>query len=106
MKVDELMVGNWVLFCGDKYQIRKEDFSANYDFEPIPLTKEILEKNGFVFMHDIFDGIYPMLSMIYCDYKLLEDDKWINGGENQDIRYVHELQNALKFCKVKREIIL
>ena len=48
MKVDELMVGNWVLFCGDKYQIHKEDFSANYDFEPIPLTKEILEKNGFV----------------------------------------------------------
>ena len=44
--------------------------------------------------------------MIYCDYKLLEDDEQINGGENQIIRYVHELQHALKLYGNEKEIIL
>ena len=47
MKKEDLMIGDWVLFVGSKYQIQKEDFSANYVFEPIPLTEEILDKNGF-----------------------------------------------------------
>ena len=48
MTAKDLMIGDWVLFAGDKYQIHKEDFSAKYNFEPIKLTSEILEKNGFI----------------------------------------------------------
>jgi hypothetical protein len=121
MKANELMIGDWVK-CKDPkcegHQIDLIDLGNeevgldgeidNFeDICPIPITQEILEKNGFVFNHDIFDGIYPMVNIIYCDYKLLADDgKYINGGETNNIKYVHELQHALKLCGIEKEIVL
>ena len=72
MKATELMIEDWVLYDGEPYQIRQlgiyevnrdgEDYPAvcvgkpkgigliieRNEIEPIPLTPEILEKNGFV----------------------------------------------------------
>ena len=56
MKVEELMIGDWYWWEaeGKKYpmQVTKDSFRLFDEdisnFEPIPLTPEILEKNGFV----------------------------------------------------------
>ena len=51
MKVNELMVGDWVKVTTTD-QPRKisgtNDMLFHDDYEPIPLTEEILVKNGFV----------------------------------------------------------
>ena len=130
MKVEELMVGDWVYRNGkdepmkvltigehgcclgftDGYCGEAEDL-----IEPIPLTKEILEKNGF----EVFNGGYYII-------KVLEDDEvptlyvW-NGYDSiwvvdycsmnkytyiKDCKYVHEFQHELKSCGIEKEIVL
>lgn len=95
---------------------------------PIPLTLEILEKNGFkkIQIHgekqdDIFQcydgeitievGIYdPNYILIHYRY---ETPDGIHSGELSSIVkadggkfYLHELQHALRLCKVEKEIEL
>lgn len=78
------------------------------DFEPIPLTPEILEKNGahknklmgeqrhFEYWIDGF----TMLAIYDADFSFQ-----INGGARK-IKYVHELQHALRLCGIEKEIVL
>ena len=57
MDAKELMIDDWVSSRGKTEQVRRlydgfictDSFEDSYDyhFEPIPLTAEILEKNGF-----------------------------------------------------------
>jgi hypothetical protein len=84
------------------------------DIEPIPLTAEILEKNGlkphrryigmFVERTDKYQ-LYVNKSNITA-YILLED----GAEEHQWIlprpMYVHELQHAVKSFKINKEIVL
>ena len=119
MKANELMIGDWVKIKGhldyDKVQEIARDESMQwyisfacsatlfraYEFEPIPLTPEILEKNGFVFRGDN--------STMYGEYYLHNQStfaiKMFNGylvgmcmGEDLEFHYVHEFQHALRLC--------
>ena len=68
--------------------------------EPIPLTPEILEKNGFT-----RDGE----SWWYKDFRIVLFSS--NGvslicGRQMRFKYVHELQNALRLCIIEKEIEL
>lgn len=72
--------------------------------EPIPLTPEILEKNGFVKEEDE-DGNKR--------YSLIEGGTKFTLGYARsvfqwtfpiDVRYVHKLQHLLRFCGVGKEI--
>lgn len=124
MKAEDLMIGDWVLvkelyfsnltnvISEYQHQIRLKDFAEMYNageykkYEPIPLTTEILEKNGFY------------NSVLIDDYKITDgvhyniDSKQILFGFEYgtvleiDCCYVHELQHALKLCKIKKEIVL
>ncbi len=93
---------------------------VRYDLlEPIPLTTEILEKTGF------------KRTEIYEKYEWYErhSEVWIIMGDPNDgeklnvvhiddwqhripvcyhntIKYVHELQNALRLCRINKEITL
>lgn len=65
------------------------------ELTPIPLTAEILEKNGFTFrtptsMH------YDYLFVVFLN----EDAEVFTliGGQQRWLRYVHELQHALRLC--------
>lgn len=78
--------------------------SANA-IEPIPLTQEILEKNGFE--ENCGRWYNSEALMEFEPYK----DSWcrtINCGEYSvySIKYVHQLQHALRLAKSQREIIL
>ena len=153
MKAKELMIGDWVCVTKNftqkyhkiralsndegavlrgiyvnEYGVKSHSIFSPNDTEPIPLTPEILEKNGFkkVQIHgekqdDIFQcfdgeiiievGIYdPNFILIHYRY---ETPGGINSGELSSIVkvdggkfYLHELQHALKLCGIEKEIEL
>lgn len=102
MSAQNWMIGDWYQWYAEcryyPYQVKPEDFTKDYiaNFEPIPLTEEILKANGFE--RNIFNGmiIYSkgevyifekqgaFLTMLLC--KIVH------------LNYVHELQRALRCC--------
>ena len=75
--------------------------------EPIPLTTEILEKNGFVNEPDA-DGLHYWFTLIdkhtkFSVFYARSVFQWLGP---LDFKYVHELQNALRICEIKKEIEL
>ena len=130
MKAEDLMIGDWVKCTDPKCEGHQVDLIdlANEEvgldgkidnFEniiPIPLTTDILEKNGFE------------VSSEHARYYFKEEDEkyefvlrkmyYINNPKVQKgwafyafnvltlVDYVHELQHALKLCRIEKEIIL
>ena len=128
MKATELMVGDWVMPLKKKLKgipgkvttidggtgvcwIDSEDYSYLVpcsDVERIPLTPEILEKNGLTLS---FNGNFFPEDKHYVLEISVEDGYifWtINGHEYglMPLRYVHELQHALNLCGIEKEIEL
>ncbi len=127
MNAEELMIGDWV-YCtntcknakvvgiykpNDNYRIiviSEDDIELAFcekNIQPIPLTAEILEKNGFVISNEepVIDEIG--VSIIYGRYKRIDEDQCTNYGDGlYPIKYVHELQHALRLCGIKKEITL
>ena len=145
MKPEELMIGDWVYdkhYNGDIEPIKiyniygtevnckternrfdvDEIVSGTYisDLQPIPLTLEILEKNGFVKYNEVSDT--PPYDQdeegnMYYSYKG-EQKFWgwwqpnnvylipVNAMVDLEIEYVHELQHALKLCGIDKPIIV
>ena len=141
-----LMLGDWVQHRdGTPYQIaeiggmvcidaEQELFASLEDIQPIPLTAEILEKNGFIKdankddkLTDTYHLLVPTgferksFTIQVSLYKepicgvstLVKCWGWLppyNGGMNDihlcGVNYVHELQHALKLCGIEKEITL
>ena len=115
MKATELMIGDLIKIKGhldyDKVQEIARDenmqwyisFACSatlfraYEFEPIPLTSEILEKNGWKeteYWHEYKDGntiIQYSLSNIWGIINEIEI-------EHFKCEYVHQLQHLLRLC--------
>ncbi len=126
MKANELMIGDLVRDITNKHSFKIEailpagfmrytnDGSVavpyNYEeIEPIPLTDAILEANGFHYHHKNFASLgygHPF-SLRMCKWP---DENGRDGlwtiGELIDIRFVHELQHALRLCGIDKEIRL
>lgn len=127
MKATELMIGDWVKIKGhlgyDKVREIARDngmqwyisFACSaslfraYGFEPVPLTTEILKKNGFCFVKSsdrdtVWNGwwIYKGLELGTCC--LDREGNWpccINiVDSNIECKYVHQLQHALRLCEL------
>ena len=135
MKANELMIGDLVTFkdCqNDKHPIIVKIWQINADGDAfasidgsdaldeisiddevvgIPLTPEILEKNGW---HNHGPRYYENYSVEF-ELQAYHDD----GGFGivvpsdeygsaifTDIKYVHELQHALRLCRIDKEIAL
>lgn len=78
--------GVWLRTIGMKHRI----------VEPIPLTAEVLEKNGW--MWDNTRGEY-VSSAFSLEWDIDTYEAWLHiGGEYTIIPYVHELQHALRLC--------
>ena len=120
MKANELMLGDLVLCDGKPYRIaeiggmvcldyEKELFAALEDIEPIPLTAEILGKNKFSksrlmgeqrhFTYYLAPSV-SLLAIYDADFSLHI------GDSARYIKYVHELQHALRLCGIEKEIEL
>ena len=110
------MIGDWVYNIHNKQNEQVQeigsglvmlDYNDLYEYdeiEPIPLTLEILEKNGFKYKegetgmygvttapHYICDGV-PF--EVFCDGEPFAI--WFKEPIN--IKYIHQLQQALKLC--------
>lgn len=155
MKANELMVGDWVRVHAPYFKKNKayrvvevrehgyngeatanielpdEDDEASMTGEfllGIPITPEILEKNGF---KKDDDGVWPKYVFVAdiekCPQTIITFSFYGKGvsaetlfrcwtkpkccdGENNihicDLKYVHELQHALRLCGIEKEIEL
>ena len=142
MKAKELMIGDWVCVTKNftqkyhkiralsndegsvlrgiyvnEYGVKNHSIFSPNDTEPIPLTPEILEKNGF---ENIGDDTYQLEEkpcwfwvdffnhQYGCEYDTstheYEDDE--HRLKLYGIPSVHELQHALRLCGIEKEIEL
>lgn len=121
MKANELMIGDWVMTTSGEtckiimvgqhspcYTNCHTDGDGMYwpnDLSPIPLTREILEKNGW--------------KEAVLRHWNIEEDFALEKGEDGNmfwflrgvslvcsLNFVHELQHALKLCRIEKEIKL
>ena len=133
MNIREFMVGDWVicqnLCLEDKTKVISsysteltlKDFASYYNgnseyvnYEPIPLTKEILEKNGFVKGEFSWSGyeiseylfLVPSAESEDHQYELVASNATSDIGTDIYISDVHELQRFLKLRGIKKKIIL
>ena len=119
-----LMVGDWccdrhgfpmqITTVGDDYAYATFDGNEGDPWEfgdkddqpqPIILTPEILEKNGFVFDSDFWTIADPRYNNVRMVTYYSTDDYVADAflghwafDENYAIDYVHELQRALRCC--------
>lgn len=132
MKANEVMLGDWVMLTdpihnGEKVQVKEihTDCYITVDggivpmFEPIPLTKEIVEKNFSFFPYNGEGAIehYYLLDDYY-DVEISEytDGLWevvVDEVEMSDmptwkmyVCHVHELQHAMRLVGIEKEIEL
>ena len=124
MKEKDLMVGDWVMynpnvFIEDEYETAKEWFPTQINngedidlaiegcYAPIPLTPEILEKNGFTKDLDL-DNVHYWFTLIdeHIRFSILHVRNVFQWLGPLDFKYVHELQHALRLCGIKKEIEL
>jgi hypothetical protein len=139
MKANELMIGDWVQLktygVSDKFERTeaymyvkvaeihsgfiitegnnniKEPYCIceNTKIEPIPLTPEILEKNGFkeydgFYRLDIVEGVF-----VNADFKSKEPFVSVHNTcyrATPICRYLHQLQHVLRLCGIEKEIEL
>ena len=139
LTIKDLMIGDWVYNTHNRQNERVQeigsglvmlDYNDLYEYdeiEPIPITPEILEKNGF--KKDAFTNLSPDYYFGDDEYSICINlnstcDKsksiWIEKRSSrftvsiEESRhsldkkplYVHQLQYALKLCGIKKEIVL
>lgn len=125
MKANELMIGEWVMTPAGIAKVLKIDGDDNTivirqhdgrlnggsvdETEPIPLTPEILEANGFTRYSVVHFNLqqWVLNEGNGCRVSLYQDvksGKW--AIKDFWIDYVHELQHILRLCKIEKEIML
>ena len=136
LKVTDLMVGDWVIChhptrpkCLGKVSVGllhtmqeqeyghiKENSPLFRIIEPIPLTPEILKKNGFevdklITQYNLYTGIDNRVLLRNDKEFINSNNKWCVHVDSNDYRsvanceltYVHELQHLLRICKIDFE---
>lgn len=133
---NELMLGDWIYLTEHKTNARvtelrstdpdvvlvtdKGEVEMRIDMRSIPLTGEILEKNGFETNQYVPDGLYVLITSVKGMYKQLhvaikgdvfrvsfspEIGKKSIDFIKQDMS-VHELQHVMRLCGIEKEIVL
>lgn len=114
MKINELRVGNWFYryCCNDQVMEvraggvigldRGRGIICLHEMQPIELTKEFFEKNGFIRLEslDYYDNYFTSEDMRIDVYE--SSKGWVVHIDNIEfstafckrLNYVHELQNA------------
>lgn len=126
MKAEDLMVGDFVLFKNKivcvkgvfAYMITIKDNSmiGQEDLSPIPITPEILEKNGFkynkkynaykIILKDGEDLIYYIgQKSLYLFISHNNEHDW-DEELHVYMENVHEMQHALRLMKINKKIEL
>ena len=110
MEAKELMIGDKVMVkvlsqIPDTYVLHTwtaNDYSRDIQVKPIPLTPEILEKNGFIKVNsqrydygypdtDCYVKVNPKKNMIHVNGRNANSNLYSHS-------FVHELQRVLRLC--------
>ena len=125
MKVDALMIGFWVTgkkWRENPFKLTRINDNGKYcygitsdgtqvgpflleEIEPVPLTPEILEKNGFK-LENYSGKIMSGKWWTRNDFVIHERMNDSVGKNNFSYEYVHQLQHALRLCGIETEIEL
>ena len=140
MNATDLMIGDWLYYRGkfNAFPFKVEQITKkkvgyhpdpdsnvmaylrlNEEITPIPLTKEILEVNGFRFNVEETNGPIQQIYNHYTeffDFPLGEGFSIEHNTENNvfwitdhvfiSFKYVHELQHVLKLCGISKKVII
>ena len=152
MKAIEFMGGDWALINGtprkvqavdcvdneimaddELYTLAEDRYHSEDKVEGVPITPEILAKNGFKIVFGFgYSESYPTYGWGYLrgmrDYATVdvrfysepiggvsrlvkmetasEKDDGINSIHSCDIEFIHELQHAMRLCGIEKEIEL
>ena len=146
MRIEELSIGDWVNYEGKTVKIKGVCSMVTFEIsehllctsgacniEPIPLTPEILEKNGFVYPckknddycatlfcspipsknHHIGDFAETWIHKECCEIKIFTSAKperlypqydYDFMLEHYGFKYVHQLQHLLRLMGIEKEI--
>jgi len=132
MKANEIQIGDWLYYKGQfnafpfkvesitkkkvGYHAEPNEHRIYYlrlsECKPIPLTPEILEKNGFELKEGEI-GMYGVTTVPHYLCKGVPFEVFCDGDpfaiwfkEPVNIKYVHELQHALRLCGIDKTIEL
>lgn len=143
MIISEVSIGDWVklnydisyktgesLYTNVRITSINEDGTINVSMHdgdswdsdliyPIPITKELLEKNGFerepfVTHCDMYSGIDRRVNMHNSKEYANSNNEWHVHIDSEDyctianceLTYLHELQHILRLCKISKEIVV
>jgi hypothetical protein len=86
---------------------------------PVPLTPEILEKNGFekegvIELYNLYAGIDHRVTIHDNKEYMNSNNEWYVHVDSEDystiagceLTYLHELQHILRLCKISKEIVV
>ena len=126
MEKEKLMLGDWVFHkqsnapvkvysLDDEKGINDDSGFTDNDYEPIPLTEDIIKLNGFDYDYDddecVGEGQFITMKgyilhgdiegdsylVDYCNGKVRIVTEF-HGEITKNMQYVHELQQALRLC--------
>lgn len=132
MDIKELSIGDWMQYKGRAWQVcslyqfteevglwRKDSqFCENIsDIEPIPITPEILEKNGWVEYSDVRNSWKLDIADYMRVWMFKNSHDWAFQVINWESEYnhemakayitsIHQLQNAIRLAGLGKEIVL
>lgn len=132
MKAEDLIIGDWLQDpfgnIGQVYRLdpgrvhlrllqeRPQDGEyIVHDIIPIPLTPEILKKNGILYEKQSYYYVIKDDKDLECTYYIQQvQGDWAIGVDIRAydcsvfarIKYVHQLQHALKLCGIDKEIVV
>lgn len=113
MKATELMDGDWVLdwkkpaqitgiMCDDLFETTLSPSVSGEYISPIPLTEEILEKNGF---KECTNGDWTNDNVDFILHRR-KDGIFRIQNTNMTLPYVSSFQHALRLCEIDKEVEL
>ena len=115
MDVEDLMVGDLVNVSGKSVKITKDDLATMLIFldddskiDPIPLTSDILVKNGFdKDERSKYFHVYTLNINGSYDFDICWSS--VNGFSYEGdcmLTYVHQLQHLLRLAGIEKEIVI
>lgn len=103
---------------GAQYLTTYSQLTFGRDLEPIPLTEEFFEKNGFV-LNNMFFPLYKKYDsedkrIIITDEANSGDGYWYVHIDNEDfdtigacdVNYVHQFQQLLRLCGYEMDVVM
>ncbi len=108
MNATEMMLGDLVMVSGKPMHVTFAMMQAGIEVKPMPLTPEILEKNGM--SRNPFGEYFAEDK--HCFLEISREPEgffWtVNANEYSIIplNYVHELQHALRLCGIEKEVVV